>query len=408
MTTQRTFLIVGGGLAAAEAAKTLRAEGYDDRLVVVTEEPRAPYERPPLTKAYLRGEVDADTLHPVPTAFYAEGGIDLRTGVRATELHLRERRVELDDGSDIVFDRLLLATGARAFRPALKGIEQPWVHLLRTVEDADGLRDAARASTTAVAAGGGWIAAETAASLSQMGLTVTLVIPGKEVLEHHLGSTIGRRFSELHERHGVRLVRSARVTEIVDRGVRTADGVRIEGDIVVLGFGIAPATELAERAGLELDRGIVADERLETSATGVFVAGDVATAWHPRYGMGLRSEHWDNARRQGRTAARNLLGRGEVYDRVPYFFSDQFELGMELIGRPEGDADVWTRREGDGYVVLWVRDGRAVAGMHADAWDSKRAINAIVEGGAPIDRATFEDASIALADVGGATATAGG
>jgi 3-phenylpropionate/trans-cinnamate dioxygenase ferredoxin reductase subunit len=398
MTTPRTFLIVGGGLAAAEAAKTLRAEGYEDRLVVVTEEPRAPYERPPLTKAYLRGEVDADTLHPVPASFYADGGIDLRTGTRATELDLRERRVRLGDGSSIAFDGLLLATGARAFRPELKGVEQPWVHLLRTVDDADRLRQAARASTTAIVAGGGWIAAETAASLSQMGLTVTLVIPGAEVLEHHLGSTIGRRFSELHERHGVRLVRSARVTEIIDRGIRMADGARIEGDVVVLGFGATPATELAERAGLELDHGIVADEHLETAASSVFVAGDAATAWHPRYGMGLRSEHWDNARRQGRTAARNLLGRAEPFDRIPYFFSDQFELGMELIGRPESNADVWIRPEGDGYVALWIRDGHAVAGMHADAWDSKRAINALVESGAPIARGAFEDSTIPLAN----------
>jgi 3-phenylpropionate/trans-cinnamate dioxygenase ferredoxin reductase subunit len=408
MTAPRTLLIVGGGLAAAEAAKTLRAEGYDDRLVVVTEEPRAPYERPPLTKAYLRGEVDANTLHPVPADFYADGGIDLRTSTRATELDVHDRRVRFDDGSDVVFDGLLLATGARAFRPALKGIEQPWVHLLRKVEDADRLRDAAHASATAVVAGGGWIAAETAASLSQMGLAVTLVIPGTEVLEHHLGSTVARRFSELHERHGVRLVRAARVTEVVDRGIRTADGARIEGDIVVLGFGVSPATELAERAGLELDHGVVADERLETSAPAVFVAGDVATAWHPRYGIGLRSSHWDNARRQGRTAARNLLGRGEVYDRVPYFFSDQFELGMELIGRPETDADVWIRPEGDGYVALWVRDGTAVAGMHADAWDTKRAINAIVEGGAPVERAAFEDSAVPLGEVAGATAVVAG
>jgi 3-phenylpropionate/trans-cinnamate dioxygenase ferredoxin reductase subunit len=408
MTAPRTLLIVGGGLAAAEAAKTLRAEGYDERLVVVTDEPRAPYERPPLTKAYLRGEVDAQTLHPVSPAFYADGGIDLRMGASATELDLHDRRARLADGSDIPFDGLLLATGARAFRPDLQGVDQPWVHLVRTVEDADRLRDAANASTTAVVVGGGWIAAETAASLSQMGLTVTLVIPGEEVLEHHLGSTVGRRFSALHQRHGVRLVRSARVTEVIDRGIRTADGASIEADIVVLGFGVTPATELAERTGLELDHGIVADEHLETAAPGVFVAGDVATAWHPRYGTWVRSQHWDNARRQGRTAARNLLGRREVHDRVPYFFSDQFELGMELIGRPEADAAVWTRREGAGYVALWIHEGRAVAGMHADAWDSNRAINALVEGGAPVDRAAFEDSTIPLGDIAGAMAATAG
>jgi 3-phenylpropionate/trans-cinnamate dioxygenase ferredoxin reductase component len=403
MTTNRTFLIVGGGLAAAEAARTLRAEGYEDRLVVVTEESRPPYERPPLTKAYLRGEVDVATLLPQPEAFYAGAAIELMTGTRVIDLDVADRSVGFAGGSRLAFDGLLLATGARAIRPELEGADRPWVHLLRTAEDADRLRDAAGASESAIVVGGGWIGAETAASLSQMGLRVTLAVPGDEVLERHLGSTIGRRFSELHERHGVRVPRRSRAVELVDRGIRTDDGTTLRADIVVFGLGATSATELAEAAGLAVDHGVIADERLETDAAGIFVAGDVAAAWHPRYGMRVRSEHWDNARRQGRTAARNLLGRAEAYDRVPYFFSDQYELGMELVGRPEPDADVAIRAEGDGFVALWLRDGRAIAGMHADAWDAKRPINALVEGGGPIDRRTFEDPTIALGDLAAAT-----
>ncbi len=405
--TDRTFLIVGGGLAAAEAAKTLRAEGYDDRLVLVTDEARPPYERPPLTKAYLRGEAAADTLLAQPVSFYEDARIDLRVGARATALDLAQRRVRLSDGATIAFDGLVIATGARAIRPAIDGAGRPNVHLVRTAGDADRLRDAARHAGTAVVAGGGWIAAEAAASLAQLGLAVTLVVPGEEVLERHLGREIGGRFSRLHEAHGMRVVRRSRVEAVTARGVRrSAGGVRLAGgdhldaDLVVLGFGAAPVTELGAAAGLEVARGIVADERLETAAPGVFVAGDVADAWHPRYGVRLRSEHWDNARRQGRTAAKNLLGRSEAYDRVPYFFSDQFELGMELVGRPTDDADVAIRETGTGYVALWLRDRHAVAAMHADTWDARKPMTALVESGAVVDRRAFEDASVPLDAVG--------
>jgi 3-phenylpropionate/trans-cinnamate dioxygenase ferredoxin reductase component len=408
--TDRAFLIVGGGLAAAEAAKTLRDEGYAGHLAVVTDEQRPPYERPPLTKAYLRGEADASALLPQPASFYDEAGIDLRLGTRVESLDLASRRARLSRGGDIAWERLLLATGARAFRPAVDGVDRPWVHLLRTAEDADRLRDAAHASGSAVVAGGGWIAAESAASLAQLGLDVTLVVPGDEVLERHLGTVIGARFSALHERHGVRLVRNARVDAVVDRGV-TVNGDVLPADLVVLGFGARPATELARTAGLAVATGILADEQLETAAQGVFVAGDVAEAWHPRYRTRLRTEHWDNARRQGRTAARNLLGRGEVYDRLPSFFSDQYELGMELVGRPDAGAEIAIRETPDGYVALWLVDGRPVAGMHADTWDAKKPLGALVESGVVVDRGAFEDPSIPLEAVGaelvGGSAAAG-
>jgi 3-phenylpropionate/trans-cinnamate dioxygenase ferredoxin reductase component len=393
--TDRTYLIVGGGLAAAEAAKTLRDEGYNGPLTVVTDEPHLPYERPPLTKAYLRGEAEATVLLPKPATWYEEAGIDLRLGTRVESLDLAFRRARLAGGGEIAWERLLLATGSRAVRPAMDGVDRPWVHLLRTAEDADRLRDAARASSSAVVAGGGWIAAEAAASLAQMGLQVTLAVPGDEVLERHLGPVVGARFSALHDRHGVRLVRGARVEAVIDRGVRLSDDV-LKADLVVLGFGARPATELARTAGLSVGTGILADEQLETAAQGVFVAGDVAEAWNPRYGTRMRSEHWDNARRQARTAARNLLGRAESYDRVPFFFSDQYELGMELVGRPDPDAEVVIRETEKGYVALWLREGRAVAGMHTDTWNAKKPLDALVTAGTAVDPRAFEDPSVPL------------
>lgn len=407
-TRRQTFAIVGGGLAAAEAAKTLRTDGFDGRLVVVADEPHHPYERPPLSKEYLRGEVGPEKLLAQPPAFYEQERIELLTGRRATRLELATRSLTLDDGRTVRFDGLLLATGARALRPRGQGMDRSWVHVVRTIADVDRLRDAAARAERAVVAGGGWIAAETAASLRQMGLDVTLVLPGAEILEKHLGRQIGEVLSRLHEGHGVGLVRRARVAATVDgregRGVRLENGDVLPADIVVLGFGVSPAVELAADAGLAVADGIVVDERLMTDAEGVFAAGDVAAAWHPGSGRRLRTEHWDNARRQGRTAARNLLGRAESYDRSPYFFSDQFELGMEVIGRPGDGDEVLLRSEGDGTIALWLRDGRVVAGMHANVWDAKKVIDRLVSGSARIDRAAFRDRDVPFDTLAGSEA----
>ena len=397
---RRPFVIVGGGLAAAEATKTLRAEGYDGPVVLVAEEPMLPYERPPLTKEYLRGEAGPDTLLAQPGSFYDESGIDVRTGVRATELDIPGHSLGLDDGSRITFARLLLATGARAIRPAMEGIDEPWVHRIRTAADTDRLREATRGASSAVVAGGGWIAAEAAASLRQMGLEVTLVVPGAEVLERQLGAEVGREFSALHERNGVRLVRSSRVRSLANdgarRGVRLEAGATIEGDLVLLGLGASPAVELAVQAKLETGDGILVDHHLQTSADGIFAAGDVASAWLARYGERVRSEHWDNARRQGRTAARNMLGLKEAYERVPYFYSDQFDLGMELFGRPTIGTDRLVRREDGGLIGLWTRDGFAVAGMHTNLGASRKPIERLVSAGGPVDAAAFLDRSVPL------------
>ena len=300
-----------------------------------------------------------------------------------------------------------IATGAHANRPSLPGIDEPWVHVIRTAADSDGLRTAASTASSAVVVGGGWIAAETAASLRQLGLAVTLVVTGSEILERHLGPVVGRELTALHERNGVRVMPAGRAVALEAvggrRGVRLASGELVEGDIAVLGLGATPSTDLATSAGLAVGDGIVADEHLATAAEGVFVAGDVASAWHPRYGERVRSEHWDNARRQGRTAARNMVGRDEAYERVPYFYSDQFDLGLELFGRPAGADDPLVRREdGGGLVALWLRDGAAVAGMHANLRGRRKALDALVTAGARVDRAAFADPAVPLEEAAAA------
>jgi 3-phenylpropionate/trans-cinnamate dioxygenase ferredoxin reductase subunit len=400
MSATRTFVIVGGGVAAAEAAKTLRAEGYADDLVVVTDESRPPYERPPLTKEYLRGEAGDEKLVKQPASFYEDVGIELRTGVHAEALDVRGRSLALRGGASVRFDRLLLATGSRAILPRLDGVDAPWVHVVRTAADADRLREAAGHSSSAVVAGGGWIGAETAASLRQMGLAVTLVLPGREVLERHLGPEISRELSDLHERNGVRLVRSARVSALREaagkREVVLDTGEILATDLAVLGLGAAPAQELAIAAGLATDDGILVDERLRSSADIVFAAGDVASAWTPRYRDRVRSPHWDNARRQARTAARNMLGMAEVYDRVPYFYSDQYDLGMEVLGRPDLGADQHLRRTDQGLVAVWTVDGVVVAGAHANVWDSKPMLDQLIAERAVIDPEMFRDPGVRL------------
>jgi 3-phenylpropionate/trans-cinnamate dioxygenase ferredoxin reductase subunit len=269
----------------------------------VTDEPRPPYERPPLTKEYLRGEAGDEKLVKQPASFYEDAGIELRTGIRAEALDVRGRSLTLRGGASVRFDRLLLATGSLAIRPRFGGIDAPWVHVVRTAADADCLRDAAGNSSSAVVAGGGWIGAETAASLRQVGLAVTLVLPGREVLERHLGAELGRELSDLQERHGVRLVRSSRVSALREAGgkreVVLDTGEVLATDLAVLGLGAVPSQELAIAAGIGADDGVLVDERLRSSADVVFAAGDVASAWTPRYRDRVRSAHWDNARRQG-------------------------------------------------------------------------------------------------------------
>ena len=396
------FVIVGASLAGASAAAQLRKDGFDGPIVLLGEEPERPYERPPLSKDYLRGTSGRDALPIHGPTFYDEHAIDLRTATPVTAIDPSRREVVLDDGERIGYERMLLSTGASPRRLEVPGRGLPGVHDLRTLDDADRLRAAAGAAQRVVVIGGGWIGAEVAASLRQLGLPVTLVAPGSVPLERVLGPEVGGVYRDLHEAHGVRLVMGQRVTAITGRAraeaVETSDGTRIEADLVVVGVGARPRIELAVAAGIAVGDGILVDEHLETSAAGVFAAGDVAEMWHPALRARVRVEHQDNAKRQGRAAARNMLGKAESYVRLPFFYSDQYDLGMEYRGyAPAWDSVVVRGDLGEReFLAFWLADGRVMAAMNANVWDAGDGLQHLVDAGRIVDPGRLANPAVPL------------
>lgn len=384
MSDVQTIVIVGASLAGAKAAEALRKEGYEGRIVLIGDEPNLPYIRPPLSKDYLRGESERDQIFVHPQAWYEERLVELHLSTPVRAIKPATREVVLNDGRRVAFDRLLLATGASPRRLDIPGNDLAGVHYLRTVEDADAIRVAATTARRVVVIGGGWVGAEVTASIRQLGPPVAMVAPGSVPLERVLGPEVGAVYRDLHAEHGVDLFMNQRAAAFRGRttveAVETADGTRIEGDLVVVGVGAQPRTQLAADAGLDVGDGVLVDQYLETSAPGIFAAGDVASAWHPLLGARIRIEHWDNARRQGPAAARNLLGKGEPYVRIPYFYSDQYDLGMEYAGYARTWDQVVFRGEpaGRAFVAFWLTDGRVVAGMNANVWQVNDAIAALV------------------------------
>lgn len=412
--TDRPFVIVGASLAGASAAAQLRKEGFDGPVVLIGDEWERPYERPALSKEYLRGASERDKAFVHGPDFYDEHAIDLRTSTQVAAIDPDIREVVLDDGERLGYERLLLATGASPCRLEVPGASLPGVHHLRTLADADAIRNAATRAHHAVVIGGGWIGAEVSASLRQLGLPVTMIAPGSVPLERVLGAKVGAIYRDLHREHGVELAMGRRVTAIrgVDAvdAVETSDGGRIAADLVVVGVGARPRTQLAADAGLEAGDGIMVDARLETSAPGIFAAGDVAAAWHPLLGTRIRVEHWDNARRQGRTAARSMLGLDEPYVRLPYLYSDQFDLGMEHVGH----APAWDRvvfrgdPAGRQFIAFWLGEGRVLAGMNANVWKVNDAIAALVRSRRAVVVERLVDPSVPLDDLEALTASVGG
>jgi 3-phenylpropionate/trans-cinnamate dioxygenase ferredoxin reductase component len=373
-----TFVIVGGGLAGAKAAETLREEGFDGRLVIVADEAVRPYERPPLSKDYLRGESGRDVIWVHDEGFYEEKDIELRTETKAIGLDGSE--VELEGGERLKFDALLLATGAAPKQLPVPGADLEGVHLLRTVEDSDRLRAAFEGAERVVVIGAGWIGCEVAASARQKGLEVAIVAPEEVPLERVLGREVGAIYRDVHAAHGVELVLGTGVEAIEREGVRTTGGRVLGADLVVVGAGVAPRAALAASAGLRVDDGVVVDDRLRASAPNVFAAGDVARAHHPALGTAIRVEHWANALEQGPSAARNMLGRDEAYDRVPYFFSDQYDVGMEYAGYPVESDRVVFRGDPSAleFIAFWMQGDRVVAGMNVNVWDVTDHIQALI------------------------------
>lgn len=411
---RQTFVIVGASLAGAKAAEALRSYGFDGRVVLIGEEPQHPYLRPPLSKAYLRGEAGLDAVNVHPAHFYEANDIELRTATTVTALRPESSEVMCANGETLRYDRLLLTTGVRTRRLTVPGAHLDGIHQLRTLADGDRLRGRLDSGGALVVVGGGWIGTEVAASARELGLDVTIIYPGETPLARVLGTQIGAVYRDIHLDHGVTLLSGTRVERFegghsVER-VRTSDGRSISCDFVVVGVGAEPRTELADGTGIEVDNGIVTDEFLQTAVPGVFAAGDVANARHPVFGR-LRVEHWANALNQAPVAARNMLGgaaKGDrvldhpiPYERVPYFYSDQYDVGMEYSGHATDWDDIVVRGDVGGrrFIAFWLKERRVLAAMNVNTWDVTDQLQALIRSRLRVDPARLADPDIALTDL---------
>lgn len=405
MTTPQTFVIVGASLAGAKAAETLRAEGFTGRVVLVGEEAQRPYERPPLSKGYLRGETEREKVFVHDEDFYADHDIELRTATRATALNADRHTVTLtSDGDDeqLSYDRLLLATGASPRRLDLPGAELPGVYSLRGLADTDRLASAIGRANTVAVIGAGWIGTEVAASARQLGRNVAMIAPSVVPLERVLGIEVGWVYRTLHTAHGVDLHLQTGVDAVLGadsvEALQLSDGTRLAADVVLVGIGAVPRVELAVDAGLAVDDGIVVDANLRTSDPDIFAAGDVASARHPLLGGNVRVEHWANALHQGPAAARNMLGIPTSYERIPYFYSDQYELGMEYSGFAKSwDRVVFRGDPAQGkFIAFWLSSGLVVAGMNANVWDVVEPIQQLIRDHVAVDPGLLADPATPL------------
>jgi 3-phenylpropionate/trans-cinnamate dioxygenase ferredoxin reductase subunit len=396
-TPNRAFVIVGASLAGAKAAETLREEGFDGGLVLIGDEPERPYERPPLTKDYLRGESRREKTYVHPEGYYHEHGIEWMSRTAVTVIDPARSQVTLGDGAELAFDRLLLATGAEPRRISIPGADLDGVRYLRTLADCDTLRGDLETSGRVVVVGAGWIGVEFAASARQRGCEVTVIDPASVPLERVLGRELGTFYRDVHRDHGVEMLLGTGVERFeggdrVQR-VRTSDGRAIDCDFVMVAIGVDPRVGLASAAGLKTDNGIVVDQSLATSAPSVYAAGDVANAWHPFYERYVRVEHWANALHQGPAAARAMLGGPVAYDRLPYFYSDQYDIGMEYSGLATSEDEVVFRGDPASrqFVAFWLCDQRVIAGMNVNVWDVNDHVQALIRSRRPVEVGALTD-----------------
>jgi len=410
MADNRSFVIVGAGLAGAKAAETLRTEGFTGRVVLLGSEPERPYERPPLSKGLLLGTAARDTVHVHAANWYPEHEVELRTTSTVTAIDRATRRVRLAGGEQVGYDKLLLATGAVPRGLPVPGADLDGVLRLRTLADSDRIAEAVTAGTRLVVIGAGWIGLEVAAAARARGAEVTVVETADLPLQRVLGDRLAADFAALHREHGVVFHFGARTRELRGSGrvshVVLADGTVLDADVVLIAVGVTPDTGLAEDAGLKVDNGILVDGRLRTDDPDVFAAGDVANVEHPVLGARVRVEHWSNALHSGPAAARAMLGRDVSYDRLPYFFTDQYDLGMEYAGwvPPGSTTDLVIRgdlgrRE---FVAFWTIGGRVVAGMNVNVWDVTDAIQDLIRAGlsgVTPDPAALADPAVPLQDL---------
>jgi 3-phenylpropionate/trans-cinnamate dioxygenase ferredoxin reductase component len=408
VTTQPSFIIVGGGLAGALAAETLREEGFDGRITLLGEEPHRPYERPPLSKDYLQGKADRDSIFAHPEPWYADHAVELRLGTAVTSLDPASRTVTTASGVQLGYDKLLLTTGSTPRRISVPGADLDGVRYLRSVDDSERIKAGFAHAHRVAIIGAGWIGLETGAAARNAGVEVALLERSELPLLHVLGPETAPIFADLHRDHGVDLRSQVAVAELTGRnGAVTAvilsDESRIDADMVLVGVGITPNTQLAVAAGLDVDNGILVDEHLRSSDPNIFAAGDVANAYNPRLGRHIRVEHWANARRQGATAGKAMLGQDAVDARPSYFFTDQYDLSMEYTGDigPSGYDRVIFRRYPDPrqLIVFWLSEQRVQAGMNINIWDVADDIERLVESPHPAITDDLADPGIPLDSV---------
>jgi 3-phenylpropionate/trans-cinnamate dioxygenase ferredoxin reductase subunit len=379
-----TYVVVGAGLAGAAAAATLRADGFDGNLILIGNEQQAPYERPPLSKEYLRGEEPFEKALVHEPAFYEDNGIETRFGLRATRVDPSSQMVELGDNDRIYYDKLLVATGSRNRLLQIPGRDLEGVYGLRTVLDSDRIRAEAVSGRKAVIIGMGFIGCEVAASLRQLGVEVAAVMPGVP-LRRVLGEDIGRLIEGIHRDNGVE-----RVT--------TKQRRSIDCDFVVVGVGAEPVTDFLLGSGVHMDNGVVVDEYCQTNIEGIYAAGDVANHYHPVFERHIRVEHLDNALKQGDAAARSMLGNHSPYDEIPWFWSDQYEYNLQYFGYATEWDELVVRGslEQRDFVAFYLQGGRLVASTGIDRGRDLRRSAALIKARASVPESDLSNDQVDL------------
>jgi 3-phenylpropionate/trans-cinnamate dioxygenase ferredoxin reductase subunit len=408
MANSTTFVIIGGGLAGAKAAEALRNNDFDGNLILFAEERHLPYERPPLSKDYLAGKKSLSDFTVQNSDWYRDHNVDLRLGSRVTSLDPAAHTVGLPDGTAVTYDKLLLATGSASRRPPIPGSDADGVHYLRTYDDAAALNSVLTEGSSLAVVGAGWIGLEVAAGARQRGVNVTVVETAKQPLLAALGETVGEVFANLHRDHGVDLRLGAQVDEITTAqgqatGLKMRDGSTVAADAVLVAVGARPNVELAEGAGLSMgDGGVLVDASLRSTDPDIYAVGDIAAAEHPLFGCRIRTEHWANALKQPAVATAGMLGKPGEYAELPYFFTDQYDLGMEYVGHAPSFERVVFRGDvaAREFVAFWLDgDNRVLAGMNVNVWDVLDDVKSLIRSKAPVDVDALTDPQSSLADL---------
>jgi 3-phenylpropionate/trans-cinnamate dioxygenase ferredoxin reductase component len=408
-----TFVIVGASLAGGTAAATLRQDGFEGDVLLIGAEPQPPYERPPLSKGYLRGELPFEKALVRPAGFYEQNKIATCFGVRATRVSLAERTVYLDAGRSVHYDKLLIATGVRNRRPRIPGQDLSGVFDVRSVNDADALRSRIVSRGKALVIGMGFIGCEVAASLRQMGVEVISIDPSPTPLFRVLGERVGQVMAATHRDHGVDTIFDDVATRFEGNGrierIVTKRGRRIDCDFAVVGVGVEPVIDFIVGSGIEIDNGILVDEYCRTNVDGIYAAGDVANHYHPVFNRRMRVEHWQNAMQQGAAAARSMLGNGKPYDAVHWFWSDQYDVNLQYAGFHREVDEIVVRGNLDAreFVAFYLNQGRIDAVVALNRGKDVRRVMPLIKARRTVDARQLGDEDVDLRSVGQVHVTGG-